>query len=285
MKKYLFFLPFVAALALVFSCTSPDPLSVYGPNPAVPVVSNGNIAGPRIVVRIDSSNITKREFVSSNPGVLQKVLYQGGSQDLITLGTNGKIASVDVNPASPNRSRISLVYNGTGRITNAVQQNYQNGTLTSTVESGVSYNTANRVSHVEKKHKNASNQYYQYTMVDITYNGANIIDVTQNSAAISGGAYQALNPANAVHYKFENYDANITPFSTLPQEYLIATSLLSSRKFGELSANNPRKKSVEIGNTGVITVLSQFSAFVYDSQAFLIGDSQNVMKVYYKPLQ
>ena len=281
MNKFLSFSGIFVLLLTVFSCSTPDPDAVY--EEVQPIVSNGNIAGPRIIVRVDSSNVELAKYTSTNAGVLQKVNYANGKSETVEFGLNGKVQKIEFNAGATNRSTLVLVYNSVGRLTNAVQEEFVNYYLQNIFEIGLSYNADGKLSFVEKKQKNpTTNQFIAYTRFSLTYNGENIVHLTSNSAGMNGNTYLPLSPANAVHFIFENYDTKVNPLSTLSKEFLTGIALVSPFKFGGLSANNYLKVSKQIGSTGTPAVISQYSGFKYDAQDFLMSSSNGVMKVYYK---
>ena len=284
MKRVLFFIGFFTFLLLLASCTTPDPDSVYD-NPE-PIVSNGNIAGPRIVVRIDSNNVTKTLYQSTHPGVLQNVVHFGGKFEEVEFGTSGKVSKIKFNPGAVNRSTLTMVYNAAGTLTNAVLEEFANNSVQRIWECGLSYNTDNKLSHIEKKLKNlGTNNFISYTRISLTYSGENIVHITSNSAPITGNVYTPLDPNNAVHYIFEGYGTGISPYTTLPKEYLTGVAIPEVLKFANLSQNSYLKVSRSNGSAGVPAVLSQYSGFNYDVQNYLISSSNGAMKVFYKPLQ
>ncbi len=286
MKRIQSIFGILATLLVIFSCVPNDPAAIYGLNSNNPNNPN-SITGPRIITKIDSANITKTEYVSSNSGILQLVKQYNDADDVITYGNNQKISTITFNEQLPNKTKLSLYYDSTGRVTSSKQENFiNNTTLHSTVISTLSYNSNNKLTSVVKKmmFNLISNQFSHYTLVEITYNGENVTKIKDSNGLIVNGVMDPVDPNMITTYTISDFDNKINPMTTLPKEFLIGCGLAGSLAFAQLSYNNFLKTTI-LPSPTMTPIIHQSSGLNYDPQNYPISDLQNVMKIYYKAIQ
>ena len=225
MKKYLLWFFSFPLLGLILSCVPPDPAMVYGWNTNTPV----GITGPRILHKIDSANVTRKEYVSSPSGVLETVKYYD-TDDVIKLfyNSNNKVSKMTL--TDPDMSMdLNFSYNSANKITNAVmttKMNNSNQTVMEETHYWLVYNNVGQLIKADRKSKlfpSITGPFTHYGVINLTWAGDNIVKVMQNNSGIihPDGSMEPLDPMASMVYKFEDYDNKINPYTTLPAEFNI----------------------------------------------------------------
>src|SRR5690606_1561540 len=208
MKRYLHCLCCISLLTLILSCVPPDPAMVYGWNSNTPV---STITGPRILHKIDSANVTRKEYVSSPAGVLELVKYYDTNDQIkLYYNSSNKISKMVLNDPSM-LMELNLSYNSAGKITNGVmisKMNNSNQTVMEESHYWMVYNTVGQLIKLDKKTKifpSTASPFTHYGVINITWSGDNISKVAQNNSGIihADGSMEPLDPMAAMVYKFE----------------------------------------------------------------------------------
>ena len=285
MKKSLFYSSIFISILFIFSCVPPDPAMVYGWNTPTPPGPGGNITGPRILHKIDSSNTVQREYFSSNAGVLEKVKYYNSNVQVDVLyNSNNKVSKL-IRTKNQLVTVLTLNYDSAGKISGAVGIQTLNNIFSTETHYTLVYNSAGKVTKVNRKMKfsDLSTVFTHYGVNEITWVGDNVTKVNENGSVIhSDGSYEPLDPMGWMVFRFENHDNKINPFTTLSKEFNIGMGILAFPDFGNLSYNNPTKLLVE---TAFQPPFVENLSLLYDPQNYLISDSQGIYKFHYKPVQ
>ncbi len=273
MKKFSIFLQIVIAFFAVYSCI-PGNANLVDPS----------ISGPRIITKIDSSNVMKQEFISNNSGVLQQVKFSSGEYQNISYNGNNKISKITSYEGTTIEAEWQLSYDANNRLYKVEQTDYLNSAFHSFIEYLYTYNSANQITHIDSITSFAlgGGTGSFYGVIDYTYSGNNIVKAVENSNAIINGVPEPLDPITEKSIIFENFDGKINPMSTLPKEYLIFISSPSIFTSSILSASNSLKNTIYAGGTNSTSTSTGFN---YDLQNYPISDVSGVVKYHYKAIQ
>lgn len=285
MKKYLLWFFSFPLLGLILSCVPPDPAMVYGWNTNTPA----GITGPRILHKIDSANVTRKEYVSSPAGVLETVKYYD-TDDVIKLfyNSNNKVSKMTL--TDPDMSMdLNFSYNSANKITNAVmttKMNNSNQTVMEETHYWLVYNNVGQLIKADRKSKlfpSITGPFTHYGVINLTWAGDNIVKVMQNNSGIihPDGSMEPLDPMASMVYKFEDYDNKINPYTTFPAEFNIGMGILAPLTFFQCSYNNHQKLQMEFLNMPVTT----YGNYIYDTQNYPVSDVSGITKYIYKPVQ
>lgn len=278
MRRYLHLLSFILSFAVVFSCTESNRDLVYNLNNP----NANDIVGPRIVKRIDSSGITKTNYVTDSIKILNMNSYIGGlnANYAFNYNTLGKIANFTKTGSFTGIMDTTLTYIGS-RVISATQKITDGNSILLMSVIDLTYDANGNITNMSKKSKlPGAASWESYSQTEISYAGQNVSKIIVKFGNISGGAY--LPPTDTMQYLFENYDTKFNPNTTLPREFAICLGLADEQNFSALSKNNALKTTVSGGSlpTPMVNILS----YTYDSQNYPTGSSDGVMKIVYEAL-
>lgn len=280
-KKY--FLSTFAALALGFvvSCdnTTDDP-----PNQNNNSSGSGTITGPRILSKVNIGTKDIEEYIT-NAGVLSEAyMRDAGSTNTIAATvtyTGNKITKIkyqdNVNPHV-----IDNMYNITytnGKMT-AITMDQTVMSVTNHSDFEVLYDANGQLYRIVEKKKLGGNTYTHYVEYKFTFSASNVVKMDQTSMLMSGGTPDT-STATVMSYAYDNYDAKINPYTTLPKEYFMVTGTITPVNFYMLSTNNVGKITIQ-GPAG--PPVSVPKGYLYDSQNYPVSDQSQAVKYIYKPL-
>ena len=281
-KKY--FLSSLAALALgfVMSCdnTTEDP-----PNQNNNTSSTATITGPRILSKINNGSKDLEEYVTSG-GMLSQVYVRDAASTNATAST--------VTYTGSTISQIKIQDNSNPHATdNLYALTYTSGKLSSfTMDQSImgSVNHSDFTVYydaggslyriVEKKKVGGSSSYSFYNEMKFTYSASNIVKLDYVRMMMSGGNPDTSTASTTVYY-FDNYDAKVNPYTTLPKEYFMVASTLTQINAYMLSTNNVGKITMQSPSGPSLTYLK---GYVYDSQNYPASDMNQTIKYLYKAL-
>ena len=122
----------------------------------------------------------------------------------------------------------------------------------------------------------AYNRFIDYTFV---YNGENVIQVVCSKGILDINGNPNMGTAVLSKYSFQNYDAQKSPYSTLPSVYFITRSLISPAQFYKISPNNPTSMYIELPPPAPSVNTAQ--SYSYDNQGYVVVEkNQNVTFTY-----
>jgi hypothetical protein len=286
-KRYILSAFAALALGFVVSCdnTTDDP-----PNNGVTPLPDPAISGPRILSKINSkvsATDTKdiEEYIT-NAGVLSQVFIRdAASSNTITATvtySGGKISKIIYQD-----NASTHVYDNTYNLT------YTSGKVTAFTMDQTILGIANHSDFeviydaggqlyriVEKKKMGGSTSYTHYVENKFTFSAGNVARMDQTSALMNGGNPD-YSSASTMSYAYDNYDAKINPYNTLPKEYFLITSTLFPINSNSISANNVGKITIHSPAGPSVSVPK---GYIYDSQNYPTSDAGQGMKYVYKAL-
>ncbi|WP_294284083.1 hypothetical protein [uncultured Chryseobacterium sp.] len=280
-KKYLLSSLAALALGLVISCdnTTEDPPNQNNNS------SNTTITGPRILSKVSSGTKDVEEYITTGGALSTVYVRDAGS-------TNATASTVTYTGSSI--SQIKIQDNANPHATdNLYALTYTSGKLSSFTMDQTIMGSANHSDFtvyydaggslyriVEKKKVGGSASYSFYNEMKFTYSAGNIVKLDYTRMMMSGGTPTASTASTTVYY-YENYDAKVNPYTTLPKEYFMVASTLTQINGYMLSANNVGKITVQSPSG---PQMSYPKGYVYDSQNYPVSDVNQTIKYLYKPL-
>ncbi len=284
MKKYLPGLLIFSLLVLILSCVPPDPAMVYGWNTNTPA----GITGPRILHKIDSANVTRKEYVSSPAGVLELIKYYDSNDEIkLFYNSNNKVSKMTLTDPAMTMD-LNFSYNSANKITTAVMtsKNNSNQMVMEETHYWLVYNNLGQLVKADRKSKlfpSITGPFTHYGVINLTWAGDNLVKVAQNNSGIihPDGSMEPLDPMGSMVYKFEDYDTKINPYTTLPQEFNIGMGILAPLTFFQCGYNNHQKLLLEFYNMPITT----YGNYIYDTQNYPVSDVSGILKYIYKPIQ
>lgn len=273
-----------AAIALVFvvSCdnTTEDP-----PNQNKNTTSGSTITGPRILSKVNNGTKDLEEYVTNGGALSQVFVRDAASSNTLTSTVTYSGTTI---------SQIKIQDNVTPHVTdNTYALTYTSGKLSAfTMDQTIMglanhsdftvYYDANGALYriVEKKKMAGSTSYTHYTELKFTFSTNNIVKADYTTMLMSGGTPTA-STASTTSYLYENYDAKINPYTTLPREYLMVSSTMTQMNSYLLSSNNVGKVTIQ---NPAGAAISYPKGYLYDSQNYPVSDQSQTIKYIYKPL-
>ena len=282
-KKYLFSSLAAIALGFTISCdnTTEDP----------PNQNNGSsggaatITGPRILSKITNGNTAMEEYIT-NAGVLSQAFIRDvGSTNTLTATithSGNKIATIkyqdNVTPHVVDNT-YTLSYTAgklSGFTMDQTLMAFSNHT-----DCTVYYDANGQLYRiVEKKKMGGSADYTHYIESKFTFSAGNVARLDYTTMLMNG-ANPDPSTSSLVSYTYDNYDAKINPYTTLPKEYFMITGTLFPINFNSLSFNNVGKITAQNPAAPPISIPK---GYLYDSQSYPVSDQSQMIKYVYKPL-
>lgn len=244
----------------------------------------------RVLDKITLNSAVQEEYTISGK-IFQKGMLRDGTTSNYYTGTvtylDNKIA------------KIKFVGSLTGSttydfsISEDSKGNVYNATCTATAAQAINsfvsdytftYDAAGKkLAKILEKRKVAGNSAYSsFTESTFTYNGDNIFKADCAKGTLTSTGAPNLATAKVTVYSYQNYDAKINPFSTLPKTFFAAWSLLRPENFYRMSPNNPTSVFVQppAPASGVNTPMT----YVYDGFNYPVSDKDQALKYVYRTL-
>lgn len=282
-RKFLFSSLSALALSFTIACdnTTEDPPNQNNGNPG----GGTTITGPRILSKITSGNTDMEEYIT-NAGILSQAFIRDvGSTNTLTATvtySGSKIVNIkcqdNVTPHIVDNT-YNLTYTA-GKLSGFTMDQTL-VTFNNHSDCTVFYDANGQLYRiVEKKKMGSSTDYTHYTESKFTFSGGNVARLDYTTMLMTGGN---PDPSTSVlmSYSYDNYDAKINPYTTLPKEYFMVTGTLFPVNFNSLSFNNAGKITIQNPAGPPITVPK---GYLYDSQSYPVSDQSQMVKYVYKPL-
>lgn len=282
-RKFLFSSLSALALSFTIACdnTTEDPPNQNNGNPG----GGTTITGPRILSKITSGNTDMEEYIT-NAGILSQAFIRDvGSTNTLTATvtySGSKIVNIkcqdNVTPHIVDNT-YNLIYTA-GKLSGFTMDQTL-VTFNNHSDCTVFYDANGQLYRiVEKKKMGSSTDYTHYTESKFTFSGGNVARLDYTTMLMTGGN---PDPSTSVlmSYSYDNYDAKINPYTTLPKEYFMVTGTLFPVNFNSLSFNNAGKITIQNPAGPPITVPK---GYLYDSQSYPVSDQSQMVKYVYKPL-
>lgn len=91
-----------------------------------------------------------------------------------------------------------------------------------------------------------------------------------------------MGTAKQTKYSFQNYDAQKSPYSTLPKTFFIMQSLMNPANFYKVSSNNPTSIYIDMPDSG--TDVNTTQSYSYDKQGYPVMEKNQNLAFTYKTL-
>jgi len=273
---------------VIFSCTSPDPAALYGLTPNDPNNPGANIAGPRIITKVDSAGVTIEEYFSTPSGLLQAVVNKVGDTTAIAYNSNNKINKI-IYTSSTAKMETKLYYDSSGKVSQITNETFAGIQTVSFQLSELEYNASGKVSKITQKlaftAQPVNTDWTHYKISKMTYSGENLTKIEEENGFVTNNVFDPPNPQMGITYLIENFDNKINPMTTLPKEYHIGRSALHSVSLIGINYNNAMKSTIIYEFFPSNPIITTVNDMVYDSYNYPISAENGVRKIYYKPIQ
>ncbi|CAI8835167.1 hypothetical protein [Chryseobacterium sp. IT-36CA2] len=291
MVKNYFFKMFagIAFLGLLTACnTTSDPTeSIPNPDDGPPP--------KRVLAKVSSNNVSQEEYTTiAVSGDLQTAV----SKDEFASG--GAYFTGTVTYTSKNITKIkyvstassSLVYefnivpDDTGKKIYNATSTATGATPSASVVSDYAFTydsvTSKLTKILEKRKEGGISAYNRFIDYSFVYNGNNVIQVVCSKGLLDINGNPNMTTAVVSKYSFQNYDAQKSPYSTLPSVYFITRSLISPVNFYKISPNNPTSMFIELPSPAAPVNTAQ--SYSYDNQGYVVVEKNQNMTFTYKNL-
>jgi len=288
MVKNYFFKMFasIAFLGLLTACnTTSDPTeSIPNPDDGAPP--------KRVLSKVGANNVSQEEYITTaGTGDLQAAMSKdesaGGSAyytgtvtytnknitkvKYVSSATSSLVYEFNIVPDATGKK----IYNATSTTTGATPSASVISDYTFTYNS-----VTNKLTKILEKRKeggiSAYNKFIDYTFV---YSGENVIQVVCSKGILDINGSPNMGTAVVSKYSFQNYDAQKSPYSTLPSVYFITRSLINPAQFYKISPNNPTSMFIELPSPAAPVNTAQ--SYSYDNQGYVVVEkNQNVTFTY-----
>ncbi|RST25790.1 hypothetical protein EIZ46_10360 [Chryseobacterium lacus] len=284
---------------IVFSCTSPDPAALYGLTPNDPNNPGANIAGPRILHKVQFNNLPNAEYTSAG-GVLNEAdfyHYDGNNlseHNKVILNYSGnEISSFEWKVIQSSNSgsmteKIYPTYDATGKIINFIQDRYLGTVHVMHIKGTLIYNSANLPIEIIQKIHNPDpfnpgvlDWGGQQINTTILYTGSNVVKVKHEQKLYDTTTNTLLNN-HITLYEYSQYDDKISPYSTLSKDYRLIFAQVHPAMLFHLSYNNALKTKITFP---MAPPIEGTGSFQYDQQNYAIAVTGGNLKYIYKPIQ
>ncbi len=282
-RKFLFSSLSALALSFTIACdnTTEDPPNQNNGNPG----GGTTITGPRILSKITSGNTDMEEYIT-NAGILSQAFIRDvGSTNTLTATvtySGSKIVNIKCQDnVTPHVVDNTYTLSYTAGKLSGFTMDQTLVTFNNHSDCTVFYDANGQLYRiVEKKKMGSSTDYTHYTESKFTFSGGNVARLDYTTMLMTGGN---PDPSTSVlmSYSYDNYDAKINPYTTLPKEYFMVTGTLFPVNFNSLSFNNAGKITIQNPAGPPITVPK---GYLYDSQSYPVSDQSQMVKYVYKPL-
>lgn len=279
----------IAFLALLTACnTTSDPTeSIPNPDDGPPP--------KKVLAKVTSNNVSQEEYTTlAVTGDLQAAVskdeFASGSAyftGTVTY-TNKNITKIKyVSSASSSLVyEFNIVPDDTGKKIYNATSTATGATPSASVVSDYAFtydSVTNKLTKILEKRKeggiSAYNRFIDYSFV---YNGNNVIQVVCSKGLLDINGNPNMTTAVISKYSFQNYDAQKSPYSTLPSVYFITRSLISPVNFYKISPNNPTSMFIELPSPAAPVNTAQ--SYSYDNQGYVVVEKNQNMAFTYKNL-
>lgn len=288
MVKNYFFKIFagIAFLGLLTACnTTSDPTeSIPNPDEGTPP--------KKILTKVSSNNVSQEEYVTTAvTGDLQTAVskdesFAGSAYYTGTVTyTNKNITKIKYvsSAASSLTYEFNIVPDATGKKIYNASSTATGATPSASVVSDYAFTydpVTNKLTKILEKRKeggiSAYNRFINYSFV---YNGENVIQVVRSKGLLDINGNPNMSTAVISKFSFQNYDAQKSPYYTLPSVYFITRSLIDPVQFYKISPNNPTSMFIELPSPATPVNTSQ--SYSYDNQGYVVVEkNQNVTFTY-----
>ncbi|KQM44734.1 hypothetical protein [Chryseobacterium sp. Leaf201] len=311
MKRLFYFILLFVGVATVHSCK--DLMDEDG-NPLLDINTNTGLNGPRALYREITDSDTLATYYY-NGLQLSRVVMDSADSAANIAWSGDKISRVDFRGfldldgnGEIDKDSISytqqFTYGSTGRL-EIISENrsFYKRTITPPAttpgpqilykKSKALYNlkysaaTGKLDSIIMKNGPDApGTSFTDYSKTKYEYSGDNVSKVTKLFGTMSGSVFGTV--TERWSYDYGNYDAQISPFTLLPNAYKISRLLSVENKFHDMnnfwimSPNSPKRVSATDLTTPIPNPLIRSTDYAYDPQTYMIrGYSINYI---YKPL-
>lgn len=279
----------IAFLGLLTACnTTSDPTeSIPNPDDGPPP--------KRVLVKVSSNNVSQEEYTTmAVTGDLQTSLskdeFAAGSAyftGTITY-TNKNITKVKYvsSAASSLVYEFNIVPDATGKKIYNATSTATGATPSVSVVSDYAFTydsvTSKLTKILEKRKEGGISAYNRFIDYSFVYNGNNVIQVVCSKGLLDINGNPNMTTAVVSKYSFQNYDAQKSPYSTLPSVYFITRSLMSPVNFYKISPNNPTSMFIELPSPA--TPVNTAQSYSYDNQGYVVVEKNQNMTFTYKNL-
>lgn len=282
-KNYLFSSFAAIVLGFTISCdnTTEDPPNQNNSSSG----GAATITGPRILSKITSGNTAMEEYVTNSGILSQAFIRDVGSTNTLTATvtySGNKIATIryldNVTPHVVDNT-YNLSYTG-GKLSGFTMD--QTVMAVNNHSDFTVYYDANGQLYriVEKKKMGSSASYTHYVESKFTFSAGNVARLDYTTMLMNG-ANPDPSTSILMSYAYDNYDAKINPYATLPKEYFMVTGTLFPVNFNSISYNNAGKITIQNPSAPPISIPK---GYLYDSQNYPVSDQSQMVKYVYKPL-
>ncbi|MCJ7934299.1 MAG: hypothetical protein MUW56_11835 [Chryseobacterium sp.] len=274
----------VTLIGLLASCnTTSDPTeSIPNPDDGTPP--------KRILEKVSMNSVSQEEYVTT-AGTLEQSLFKDDKSNAYYIGTltyNTSKILTKVNFTSQTAGAVSyqfdLTPDSSGRIYNASCK--ATGTTSGTSylsDYAFSYDVAGRLTKIlEKRKAGGISAYNMFIENVISYAGENISQVVSSKGILDTNGAPDMTTAVKTSYSFQNYDAQRSPYSTLPKSFFIIRSLVNPANFYKVSQNNPT--SMYIQSPPPTPAVNTAQSYSYDNQGYPMVEKNQQITYSYKNL-
>ncbi len=278
----------IAFLGMLTACnTTSDPTeSIPNPDDGPPP--------KKVLAKVSSNNISQEEYATTaGTGDLQTAVSKdesaaGAYYTGTVTYTNKNITKVKYvsSAASSLVYEFNIVPDATGKKIYNATSTGTGATPSVSVMSDYAFtydSVTNKLSKILEKRKeggiSAYNRFIDYTFV---YNGENVIQVVCSKGILDINGNPNMSTAVVSKYSFQNYDAQKSPYSTLPSVYFITRSLINPAQFYKISPNNPTSMFIELPSPAAPVNTAQ--SYSYDNQGYVVVEKNQNLTFTYKNL-
>lgn len=291
MVKNYFFKMFagIAFLGLLAACnTTSDPTeSIPNPDDGPPPkkvlakVSSNNISQEEYTTMAVTGDlqaaVSKDEFASVNAYFTGTVTYTNKNITKIKYESSAASSLVyefDIVPDNTGKK----IYNATSTATGATPS------VSVVSDYAFTYDpvTDKLTKILEKRKEGGISAYNRFIDYSFIYNGNNVIQVVCSKGLLDINGDPNMSTAKISKYSFQNYDAQKSPYSTLPSVYFITRSLINPANFYKISPNNPTSMFIELPPPA--TPVNTAQSYSYDNQGYVVFEKNQDMTFTYKNL-
>jgi hypothetical protein len=279
----------IAFLGLLTACnTTSDPTESV-PNP------DGGPPPKKVLAKVTANNVSQEEYVTTaGTGDLQTAVFkdESTSSSAYYTGTvtytNKNITKIKfVSSATSSLAyEFNIVPDDTGKKIYNATSTATGATPSASVVSDYAFTydsvTSKLTKILEKRKEGGISAYNRFIDYSFVYNGNNVIQVVCSKGILDINGNPNMTTAAVSKYSFQNYDAQKSPYSTLPSVYFIARSLITPANFYKVSPNNPTSMFIELPSPA--TPVNTAQSYSYDNQGYVVFEKNKNVTFTYKNL-
>ncbi|PKF75415.1 hypothetical protein [Chryseobacterium sp. PMSZPI] len=272
----------IAFLGLLASCnTTADPTeSIPNPDDGPPP--------KRILTKVTANSVSQEEYTTTSGVLEQAVVKNDAASNVYYTGTitynNKTIKKINfVSSASTGMMKydFDMTSDSKGNIYNASCVATASTSGASYVSDYIfTYDASGKLTKILEKRKTGGiSAYNGFIENAFDYSAENISQVKVSKGLLKINGDPDMSTAVLSQYSFQNYDAQKSPYSTLPKAFFIIRGLMDPVNFYKASPNNPTSMYIKLPDPapGVNTAQS----YSYDNQGYpVIEKNQNVTFAY-----